>query len=77
MANHLHAIPDGSRRSGTLLDDFRYESDGVLFDTFQAFVPVSEASACSSLWLQTCDDPQICFQGHAEFSGENLCCLPC
>ena len=30
MANHLHAIPDGSRRSGTLLDDIRYESDGVL-----------------------------------------------
>lgn len=29
MADHLHAIPDGSRRSGTLLDDIRYESDGV------------------------------------------------
>ena len=32
MADHLHAIPDGSRRSGTLLDDIRYESDGVLVD---------------------------------------------
>jgi len=29
MADHLHSIPDGSRRSGTLLDDIRLESDGV------------------------------------------------
>ncbi len=29
MADHLHSIPDGSRRSGTLLDDIRLESDGM------------------------------------------------
>ncbi|KAL3147812.1 hypothetical protein ABBQ32_002540 [Trebouxia sp. C0010 RCD-2024] len=30
MANHLQAIPDGRRRSGTLLDEIRYESDDLL-----------------------------------------------
>ena len=29
MADHQHSIPDGSRRSGTLLDDIRLESDGM------------------------------------------------
>ncbi|DBB11235.1 TPA: hypothetical protein ACH3X3_006677 [Trebouxia sp. C0006] len=30
MADHLHSIPDGGRRSGTLLDDIRLQSDGVM-----------------------------------------------
>ncbi|KAA6428505.1 MAG: dicarboxylate amino acid cation sodium transporter [Trebouxia sp. A1-2] len=30
MADHLHSIPDGSRRSGTLLEDIRLESDGYI-----------------------------------------------
>jgi len=61
MADHLHSIPDGGRRSGTLLDDIRLESDGM--HNRQACLFSSDAYSDTR-----CLTPQLAGRGYVKYT---------